>query len=60
MYPYPIYVYIFVWVTKVGTFVGSVGWVMQVEQGPDTDIVTFMETLIKKGEAQDISIFRLS
>jgi transcription elongation factor len=46
---------------KAGTFVGSVGWVMQVEQGPDTDIVTFMdETLIKKGEAQDVSIFRLS
>jgi transcription elongation factor SPT5 len=46
---------------KAGIFVGSVGWVTQVEQRPDVDIVTFIdEAMIKKGEAKEVSIFRRS
>jgi transcription elongation factor len=46
---------------KAGIFVGSIGWVTQVEQRPDVDIVTFIdEAMIKKGEAKEVSIFRRS
>ena len=46
---------------KAGMYVGSVGWVTKVEQGLDTDFVTFIdEVAIKRREAKEVSIFRQS
>jgi transcription elongation factor SPT5 len=46
---------------KTGIFVGSVGWVTQVEQMPETDVVTFIdEASMKEGRPKEVSIFRLS
>jgi hypothetical protein len=44
---------------KTGIFAGSVGWVAQVEQRPDVDIVTFIdEASMKEGEPKEVSMFR--
>jgi hypothetical protein len=46
---------------KTGKFVGSVGWVTQVEQMPETDIIMFIdEASMKEGRPKEVSIFRLS
>jgi transcription elongation factor SPT5 len=43
---------------KAGMYVGSVGWVTKVEQGLDTDLVTFIdEVAIKRMEAKEVSTF---
>jgi hypothetical protein len=39
--------------------VGSVGWVMQVEQGPDMDIVMFMDETLIKRERPKTSVYSI-